>query len=129
MNSKPTYVFSSSEPAIEFGRQNDRDKNMYLSSRYTHFNGNKKISKITILSLSIYHPLLRKQILLATMNCESENKENSETFWNVWNEALNSGLEERYMFSPAGLMLDENILTCNAIKIVFGCQFMERCIS
>ena len=89
----------------------------------------KKVSKITILSLSVYHPLLRKQILLATMNCESENKENSETFWNVWNEALNSGLEERYMFSPAGLMLDENILTCNAIKIVFGCEFMERCIS
>ena len=26
-------------------------------------------------------------------------------------------------------MLDENILTCNAIKIVFGCEFMERCIS
>ena len=45
MNSKPTYVFSSSEPAIEFGRQNDRDKNMYLSSRYAHFNGNKKSLK------------------------------------------------------------------------------------
>ena len=28
-----------------------------------------------------YHPLLGKQILLATMHCKSENNENSETFW------------------------------------------------
>ena len=62
---------------------------------------------MTTLSLSLYHPFLRKQILLAKMHCESENKENSETFWNLWNEALSSGLEECYMFNPAGLMLDE----------------------
>ena len=63
------------------------------------------------------------------MRCESENKENSETFWNLWNEALSSGLEERYMFNSAGLMLDEKGLNWNAIKNVFGCEFMERCIS
>ena len=67
------------------------------------------------LSLSLYHPLLRKQILLAAMHCESENKENSETFWNLWNEALSSGVEERYMFIPAGLMLDEKDSNWNAI--------------
>ena len=84
---------------------------------------------MTTLSLVLYHPLLRKQILLATMHCESENKENSETFWNLWNEALSSGLEERYMLNPAGLMLDEKGSNWNAIKNVFGCEFMERCIS
>ena len=30
MNSKPTYVFSCAETAIEIGRQIDRDKNNYL---------------------------------------------------------------------------------------------------
>ena len=108
MNNKPMYVFSSSETAVEIGRQIDRDKKNYLSSTYAYFDGNeKRVSKVTTLSLSLYHPLLHKQILLATMRCESENKENSETFWNLWNEALSSGLEERYMFNPAGLMLDE----------------------
>ena len=63
------------------------------------------------------------------MHCESENMENSKTLWNLWNEALSSGLEERYMFNPAGLMLDEKSSNWNAIKNVFGCKFMERCIS
>ena len=116
INSKPTYLFSSSETAIEIGRQIDRDKNNHLSSTYAYFDGTeKRFSKMTTLSLSLYHPLLRKQILLAAMHCESENKENLETFWNLWNEALSSGLEERYMFIPAGLMLDEKGSNWNAI--------------
>ena len=130
INSKPTYVFSSSDTAIEIGKQIDRDKNNHLSSTYAYLDGNeKRVSKMTTLSLSLYHPLLRKQILLATMHCESENKENSETFWNLWNVALSSGLEVRYMFNQAGLMLDEKGSNWNAIKNVFGCEFMERCIS
>ena len=64
-----------------------------------------------------------------TMHCESENKENSETFWDLWNEPLSSGLEERYMFNPTGLMLDEEGSNWNAIKYVFDCEFMERYIS
>ena len=63
------------------------------------------------------------------MHCESENKEYSETFWNLWNEALSSGSGERYMFNPAGLVLDKKGSNWNAIKNVFGCEFMERCIS
>ena len=66
--------------------------------------------------MSLYHPLLRKQILLATMHCESENKEYSETFWNLWNEALSSGSGERYMFNPAGLVLDKKVRTGMPLK-------------
>ena len=76
MNSKPTYVFSNSEIAIKIGIQIERDKNNYLCSIYAYFDGNeKRLSEMTTLSLSIYYPLLRKQILLATMHCETENKE------------------------------------------------------
>ena len=130
MNSKPTYVFSSSETAVEIGRQIDRDKNNYLSSTYACFDGNeKRFSKMATLSLSLYHTLLHKQSLLATVHCESENKENPETFWNLWNEALSSSLEKRCMFNPAGLILDDKGLNWNAIKNVFGCEFVERSIS
>ena len=69
MNSKPTYVFSSSETTIDIDRQIDRDKNNCLSSIYAYFDGNeKRASKMTTLSLSIYHSLFRKQISLAIMN-------------------------------------------------------------
>ena len=44
MNSRTTYVFSSSETAIQIGRQIDRDKNNYLSSTYANFDGNGKKS-------------------------------------------------------------------------------------
>ena len=33
------------------------------------------------------------------------------------------------MFNPAGLMLDDKGSNWNAIKNVFGCEFMERSIS
>ena len=36
---------------------------------------------------------------MATMHCESENNENSETFWSRENEALSSGSEERFICS------------------------------
>ena len=44
MNSRTTYVFSSSETAIQIGRQIDRDKNNYLSLTYANFDGNGKKS-------------------------------------------------------------------------------------
>ena len=68
---------------------------------------------------------MNKQFLLATMHCESEKKGNSETLWNLWNETLSSDLKERYMLQPAGLMLDEKGSNWNAIKYVFGFEFME----
>ena len=63
MDSKPMYVFSSREIAIEIGRQIDRGKNNYLSRKYVYFDGNeKRVLKTTTLSLSIYHPLFCKKI-------------------------------------------------------------------
>ena len=54
MNSKPTYLFSSSETAIEIGRQIDWDKSNYRSSTYSYFDGNeKRVSKMTTLPLSL----------------------------------------------------------------------------
>ena len=49
-NRKSTYVSSSSETAIEIGRQIDPGKNNFLSSTYAYFDGNeKRVSKMTTL--------------------------------------------------------------------------------
>ena len=127
MNSKPTYLFQVVK--LPF-KSVDKLIGIKIITLAQHMpTSMERVSKMTTLSLSLYHLLLHEQILLATMHCESENKENSETFWNCWNEALSSALEERYMFNPAGLMLHEEGSNWNAIKNVFGCEFMERCIS
>ena len=61
---------------------------------------------MTVLKLSIYHPLLRKQIILATMHCESENKDNCELFLRTWNDAL-ADFQAGLTFYPAGITVDE----------------------
>ena len=83
-----------------------RGKNHYLSNAFAYFDGNEKRTKrMTVLTLSTYHPLLRKQIILATMDCESENKDNCELFWRTWNDAdFKAGLTT---FDPAGVILHE----------------------
>ena len=101
----------------------------FMSQKYAHFDGNKKrISKMTVLTLSVYHALLRKQIPLATMNCENENKESAEFFWKIWIEALQE-FNGKIKFNPIGIILDEKSCNWNAIKKYFGGGFIKRCVS
>ena len=80
-NNKPTFVFKTSSVSLEIAEIMTRSKNHYLSNAFAYFDGHEKRTKrITVLTLSMYHILLRKQIILATMDCQSENKDNCELF-------------------------------------------------
>ena len=58
-----------------------RGKNRYLSNAFAYFDGNEKRPKrMTVLTLPMYHPLLRKQVILTMMYCESEDRDNFELF-------------------------------------------------
>ena len=106
-----------------------RGKNHYLSNVFAYFDGNEKRTKrMTVLTLSVYHPLFRKQIILATMDCESENKDNCELFWRTWNDAL-ADFKAGLIFDPAGVILDERGCNWNALKEVYGEDFITRCSS
>ena len=83
---------------------------------------------MTVLTLSVYHPLLRKQIPLATMDCESENKESAEFFWKIWIEALQE-FNGEIKFNPIGITLDKKSCNWNAIKRYFGDEFIKRYLS
>ena len=84
LNNQPTYVFKTSSVSVDIGKKLDRAGDHYLSSSYVHFDGNeKRVNNMTTLTLSIYHPLIRKQIILATLNREGENKEDAELFGDV----------------------------------------------
>jgi len=56
----------------------------------------------------VYHPLLRQIVKLATMETETEGKENIRIFWSILSAALRevSG-NESYKFNPSGVMVDE----------------------
>ena len=65
---------------------------------------------MTVLTLPWYHPVLRKQINLATMDHENENKDNCELFWRTWNDAFGD-FQTGLTFDPAGIFLDDG--RCN----------------
>ena len=120
-----TYVFKTSSVSVDIGKKLDRAGDHYLSSSYVHFDGNeKRVNNMTTLTLSIYHPLIRKQIILATLNCEGENKENAELFWRCWEEAL-GGKNESNCFNPTDIILDEKSTKWKAVENVYG---KELCI-
>ena len=55
----------------------DFDSDHFLRHAYWYFHGNHKIVKqFVTLTATIYHPLLRKQLVLATMNCKHEDSNN-----------------------------------------------------
>ena len=71
-------LFKASITAWPIASEMNINSERFRSQQYAHFDGNKKrISKMTVLTLSFYHPLLQKQKLLATIECESENKESA----------------------------------------------------
>ena len=78
-NNQPTFVFRISSVSLENAENMTRDKNHYLRNAFAYVNGNEKRTR-NVLTLSMYHPLLRKQIILATMDRESENKDTCELF-------------------------------------------------
>ena len=111
INNNPTYVFKTSMTALQIACEMNINSDHFMNQQYAHFDGNeKRISKMTVLTLSVYHPLLRKQIPLATMDCESENKESAELFWKMWIEALKE-FNGEIKFDPIGIILDEKVVT------------------
>ena len=71
-------LFKTSITAWPIASKMNINSKCFRSQQYAHFDGSKKrISKMTVLTLSFYHPLLQKQKLLATIECESENKESA----------------------------------------------------
>ena len=56
----------------------------FLSDEFCFFNGNyKRVRGFVTLTTSVYHPLLRSQIVLATMQCKHENNKFMEILYKL----------------------------------------------
>ena len=59
-----------------------------LAKEFCCFDGKvKRTSNFTTLTASVYHPVLQKQISLATMECVTEDTSSVELFWREFNNA------------------------------------------
>ena len=66
-----------------------------------------------------YHPLLKKQVPLATMETEKEDTENIELFWTLFNEAISKATgNPAAVFNPVGWCTDMAAANMAGIKKV-----------
>ena len=62
------------------------------------------------------------------MDCECESKGTCEIFWRTWNDVL-ADFQAGQTFDSAGVILDERGCNWNALKEVYGKDFITRCSS
>ena len=70
---KPLLVFKTSKFRVKFAPSTDRTEDHVLSKEFVFFDGRvKKLKRsegLVSLTTSVYYPLLRRLIVLATMEC------------------------------------------------------------
>lgn len=100
----------------------DEDGAHILSKEFCCFDGKVNRCKgLVTLTASVYHPILRKQVVLASMECESESTETVALFWTMFNEMLSkiAGVQG-FVFNPRGWCSDMAGSNLHGIKEVFG---------
>ena len=111
-----------------------RDSEGILSKEYCFMDAkHNRCPGFKTFSIHVYHPMLRRLITLATMECEDETTDTLTKFWVLFNEVLQkvSGNKMK-TFNPIGWMADEagsnwaaivNVFGQNSFNRTVGCQF------
>ena len=126
INNEPSYVFKTSDLALQLALKMDpdiqNDKPSSMVEEYTYLDGmHTRVKGYVTLALWTYHPGLHKVMRLASMECERENTECIAMFLDLSNKALqNKTGNQQYKFNPVGFMVDENGANFNAIERVLG---------
>ena len=105
----------------------DEEGDHFMHNKYCHFDGNhKRVKTFVTLTASVYHLLLKKQIVLATMNCKHEDSNYVAKFWRTLNEAFKkaNGTEKR--FSPTGCLSDIASANFNELSTIHGEDVPEK---
>ena len=130
-NSKPSFVFKASKIQAQLALAMDRDSNEILNNEYCFVDiKHNRCASFKTLAAHVYHPLLRRMVTLATMECENEVSETIALFWTNFNELLQkvSGIPN-LMFNPIGWMADEAGANWAGLRDVFGPSVISRTVS
>ena len=75
INDSQQSILKTSTSQMKLGLEMDFEGDHFLKDEYCHFDGNhKRVREFVKLTASVYHPPLRKQLVLATMNCKHEDR-------------------------------------------------------
>lgn len=123
---EPSYVFKTSKLKINLARSM-ADENHFLSNEYCYIDGKfNRCKDFPTITLSVYHPVLRKQIALFTMECEGETAECYTKFFDLINEVVGKVAEDEIFLPIAGFMEDENGALQVGLQRVYGESIQEQ---
>ena len=80
----------------------------------------------TTITASTYHPLLQRQLPLATMECKSEDIENVGRFWSTFNKAYKDANQTNDKFDPIGFVSDMATANFTGLQIVYGEEITSK---
>ena len=93
---KPLFIFKTSTQKMKIALNLNRHGDHFLNDEFCFFDGKyNRCRGFITLTVSVYHVLLRKQVVLATMEVEAETAANVALFWTLFNEALQKVFENQ----------------------------------
>ena len=123
---EPSYVFKTSKLKVNLAR-NMEDTNHFLSNEYCHIDGKvNRCKDFPTITLNVYHPVLRKQLPLFTMECEGETAECYAKFFTLINETIEKAAPGEVFNPLAGFMADEAGGIQEELRRVYGEAVLER---
>ena len=85
---EPSYVFKTSKLKINIALSMG-DEEHFMSNEYCYIDGKwNRCKDFPTITLSVYHPVLRKQVPLFIMECEGETAESYTKFFYLINDSL-----------------------------------------
>ena len=131
-NGSGTYVFKSSQTAVEIGLLMDKSaRNTQFKDVVAHMDGLHSWAK-GLINLTLWVTKAASLIThhLACMDCESENMENIALFLKLFDEILRKVKKDpTFIWSPQGIMVDENGANKNAIRQGLGDEMAKDAVT
>ena len=88
INENEQYVFKFSPTQMKIACSMDTDGDHFMHEEYCHFDRNhKRVKAFVTLTASVYHSLLKKQVILVAMNSRHEDSNYVAEFWRKFNDA------------------------------------------
>ena len=105
----------------------DEEGDQFMHNEYYHYYGNyKKVKTFVTLTASVYHLLLKKKFVLATMNCKHGDSNYVAKFLTTLNEAFKraNGIQNRfYLTSSLSNMVSANF---NGLSTIDGDDVLKK---
>ena len=126
INENHQYCFKTSKQKMIMANEMCTTTTNPLQEEFCCFDGKVKRCKgHTTLTASVYHPLLQKQVVLATMECRCEDSNYVATFWREFNKAYKKANSIEQKFLPFGWITDMAGSNFNGLKEIYGEDVMN----